>query len=203
MNSITSTLIKVGLFLLIIFLAYRLYSIIQDPINFEKLKERRYDATKAKLEQIRDVQKAYRTEYRSFAPDLNAVIAFVDTGKSAIVSRKDSTFMYYNETYQQDMEKDTIIVRILGYESVKEKLFGADFDSESLRYIPFTDKKYEFEVEAGKLSVNDIVIPVFEARAPNTAIFHDVLKKYDQYIDEDYALQVGDMNEATLSGNWK
>lgn len=203
MNSTTSTLIKIGLFILIIFLAYRLYSIIQDPINFEKLKERRYDATKAKLEQIRDVQKAYRTEYRTFAPDLNAVIAFVDTGKAAIISRKDSTFMYYNETYQQDMEKDTIIVRVLGYESVKEKLFGADFDPESLRYIPFTDKKHEFEVEAGKLSVNDIVIPVFEARAPNTAIFHDVLSKYKQYIDESYALQVGNLNEATLSGNWK
>lgn len=203
MNSTTSTLIKIGLFLLILFLGYRLYSIIQDPINFEKLKERRYDATKAKLEQIRDVQKAYRTEYRSFAADLNAVIAFVDTGKAAIVSRKDSSFLYYNETYQQEMTKDTIITRILGYESVKEKLFGPDFDPESLRYIPFTEKKYEFEVQAGKLDVNDIVVPVFEARAPNTAIFFDVLDKYSQYIDEDYALQVGNMNEPTLSGNWK
>lgn len=202
MNSTTSTIIKAVLFLIIIFLGYRLYSIILDPINYEKLEERRYDAVKEKLEQIRDVQKAYRTEYRAFAPDLNAVIAFVDTGRSAIIERKDSSFMYYNEVYQTDMEKDTIITTILGYESVKDKLFGANFDPESLRYIPFSDNS-EFELEAGKLDVNDVIVPVFEARASNKAIFHDVLKKYKQYIDEDYALQVGDLNEPTLSGNWR
>lgn len=202
MNSTTSTIIKAVLFLIIIFLGYRLYSIILDPINYEKLEERRYDAVKEKLEQIRDVQKAYRTEYRAFAPDLNAVIAFVDTGRSAIIERKDSSFMYYNEVYQTDMEKDTIITTILGYESVKDKLFGADFDPESLRYIPFSDNS-EFELEAGKLDVNDVIVPVFEARASNKAIFHDVLKKYKQYIDEEYALQVGDLNEPTLSGNWR
>ena len=156
----------------------------------------------SKLEQIRDIQKAYRTEYGDFATDLNAVIAFVDTGKIAQIERKDSTFMYYNETYQQDMEKDTIIKTILGYEPVKLKLFNADFDPETLRYIPFSNNK-EFELKAGKLEVNDVVVPVFEAKAPNTAIFHDVLNKYGQYIDEDYALQVGDMNEPTLSGNWR
>jgi len=202
MNSTTSTIIKAVLFVIIIFLGYRLYSIILDPINFEKLEKRRYDAVKAKLEQIRDVQKAYRTEYRAFAEDLDAVIAFVDTGRLAKIERKDSSFMYYNEVYQTDMEKDTIITTILGYESVKNKLFGKDFDPESLRYIPYSDKS-EFELEAGKLNVNDVVVPVFECRAPNTSIFHDVLKKYDQYIDEDYALQVGDMNEPTLSGNWR
>ena len=202
MNSTTSTIIKAVLFLIIIFLGYRLYSIILDPINYEKLEERRYDAVKEKLEQIRDVQKAYRTEYRAFAPDLNAVIAFVDTGRSAIIERKDSSFMYYNEVYQTDMEKDTIITTILGYESVKDKLFGADFDPESLRYIPFSDNS-EFELEAGKLDVSDVIVPVFEARASNKAIFHDVLNKYKQYIEEDYALQVGDLNEPTLSGNWR
>ncbi|QNR23418.1 hypothetical protein [Croceimicrobium hydrocarbonivorans] len=202
MNSTTSTLIKIGLFLLIVFLGYRLYSIILDPINYEKLKERRYTAVKSKLEQIRDIQKAYRTEYSEFAADLNAVIAFVDTGKIARVERKDSTFMYYNETYQQEMEKDTIVKKILGYESVKLKLFNADFDPESLRYIPFSNNK-EFDLKAGKLEVNDVVVPVFEAKASNTAIFHDVLNKYGQYIDEEYALQVGDMNEPTLSGNWR
>lgn len=202
MNSTTSTIIKAVLFVIIIFLGYRLYSIILDPINYEKLEKRRYDAVKAKLEQIRDVQKAYRTEYRAFAEDLDAVIAFVDTGRLAKIERKDSSFMYYNEVYQTEMEKDTIITTVLGYESVKLKLFGKDFDPESLRYIPYSDKS-EFELEAGKLNVNDVVVPVFECRAPNTAIFHDVLKKYDQYIDEDYALQVGDMNEPTLSGNWR
>lgn len=202
MNRKTSLLIKLGLFLVIIFLGYRLYAIIQDPIDFEKLKEKRYKVVKMRLEQIRDVQKAHRSEYLEFAADLDALIAWVDTGETAIIERKDSSFMYYDKVYQQEMEKDTIITKILGYETVREKLFSADFDPEVLRYIPFSDKE-EFFLDAGKLEVNEVVVPVFEAKAPNTAIFHDVLTRYDQYIDKDYALQVGDMNEPTLSGNWK
>lgn len=202
MNRKTSLLLKIGLFIVIAFLGYRLYAIIQDPIDFERLKEKRYDVVKMRLEQIRDVQKAHRTEYLSFAPNIEALIAFVDTGKTAIIERKDSSFMYYDKVYQQEMNKDTIITKILGYEGVKDKLFGADFNPESLRYIPFSAKT-PFEVEAGKIEVNDVVVPVFAAKAPNKAIFHDVMDRYSQYMDEDYALQVGDMNEPTLSGNWK
>jgi hypothetical protein len=157
---------------------------------------------KDRLEKIRDAQKAFRTEYLVFAEDLESLIAFVDTGKSAIIERKDSSFMYYDLIYLQEMEKDTIIVTVLGYEPVKAKLFGADFDPNSLRIIPFSDN-IPFIVSAGKIKISEVIIPVFEAKAPDTSVFHDVLSKYDQYIDNDYALQVGDLKEATLSGNWK
>ncbi len=202
MNSKFSLIAKIVLGVLIVFLGYKLYTIIQEPIDFENLKEKRYTVVKDRLEKIRDAQKAYRTEYQVFAEDLESLIAFIDTGKSAIIERKDSSFMYYDKTYLQDMEKDTIITTILGYEPVKAKLFGEDFNPNTLRLIPFSDNK-PFEVSAGKISINDVTVPVFEAKAPNTAIFHDVLSKYDQYIDNDYALQVGDLKEATLSGNWK
>jgi len=202
MNSKVSLIIKVVLFALIIFLGYKLQQIIQEPIDFERLKEKRYEVVKDRLEKIRDAQKEHRSEYQAFAPSIEALIAFVDTGRVAIIERKDSSFMYYDQVYQQEMEKDTIVTKILGYQSVKEKVFGADFDAESLHYIPFSDNS-PFQVKAGKLEVNDVVLPVFEAKAPNTEIFHDVLNKYDQYIDSDYALQVGDMNEPKLSGNWR
>ncbi len=202
MNSTVSTILKIVLLLAIVLLGYILYEIIQEPIRFEALKEKRYTQIKNRLDQIRDVQKTYRAEYSEFAPDFNTLIAFVDTGKESIIERKDSTFMYYNETYQKDMEKDTTIVRVIGFRSVKESLFGKNFDSQNLRYIPLTDNK-EIEMEAGKIKVNDLVVPVFEARAPNDKIFYDVLDEYDQYIDEDYALKVGSMTEPTLNGNWR
>ena len=202
MNSKFSLIAKIVLGVLIVFLGYKLYTIIQEPIDFENLKEKRYTVVKDRLEKIRDAQKAYRTEYLVFAEDLESLIAFVDTGKSAIIERKDSSFMYYNTTYLQEMEKDTIITTILGYEPVKEKLFGADFNVNTLRIIPFSNN-VPFMVAAGKIRINEVTVPVFEAKAPDTAVFHDVLSKYDQYIDNDYALQVGDLNQATLSGNWK
>lgn len=202
MNSTVSLVIKIVLGLGVIILSYTLYEIIQEPIRFEKIKATRYEKIKVRLEQIRDAQKAYRAEYSQFAEDFNTLIAFVDTGKQTIIERKDSSFMYYDEVFQQEMEKDTIVTKILGYQSVKDNLFGQDFEEQNLQYVPFTENK-KFELNAGKLQVNDVVVPVFAASAENTLIFEDILKKYDQFIDKDGSLQVGSMIQPTLSGNWK
>lgn len=202
MNSRVSTIVQIVLVLAVIFLGYRLYEIIQEPIRFEKIKTKRYNQIKLRLEQIRDIQKAYRAEYHEFAGDFNTLIAFVDTGKQTIIERKDSTFSYYDEVYLKDRDKDTIITRVIGYRNIKETLFSQDFDPSVLRYIPLTDKR-EFSLEADKLTVNEIIVPVFEARASNKDIFADIWKKYDQFIDKDYALKVGSLTEPTLSGNWK
>lgn len=203
MNSLLATSLKVILGVAAIFLAYNLYSIIQDPIDFQKMKKKRYAKVKTRLEQIRDAQKAYRAEYNQFVKDIDKLAAFVDTGKQTIIERKDSSFMYYDEVYQQEMRKDTIITRVLGYQDVKKELFGEDFNSESLIYIPYTDRKHKFMMDAGKLNVNDVVVPVFEAKAPDTLIFEDEYEKYSRYIDEEHTLAVGSMSKPTLSGNWK
>jgi hypothetical protein len=202
MNSRVSTIVQIVLLLAVIFLAYRLYEIIQEPIRFEKIKTKRYDKIKERLEDIRDVQKAYRAEYNEFAGDFNTLIAFVDTGKQTIIERKDSTFTYFDKVYLKDREKDTIITRVIGYRDIKESLFEKNFDPEVLRYIPLTDNK-KFSLEADKLTVNDIIVPVFEARATNKDIFADIWEKYEDFIDKDYALKVGSLTEPTLSGNWK
>ncbi|HBF19662.1 MAG: hypothetical protein CMI36_05750 [Owenweeksia sp.] len=202
MDSKVSLILKIVLAVVIIYLGYLLYSIIQEPIQFEKLKTKRYTLVQNRLEQIRDAQKAYRAEYSKFADDFNGLIAFVDTGKQSIIERKDSSFTYYNKTYQQEMVKDTIVTKLLGYQPVKKNLFGEDFDASQLRYIPTTEGK-EFEMSATKIKVNDVIVPVFEAKATNEQIFGDVWKKYDQFIDKEYALTVGSLTEPTLSGNWK
>lgn len=203
MSSIVATIVKVVLLIAILFLGYTLFEIIQEPIRFENIKEKRYDLTKLRLEQIRDAQKAYRAEYGEFANDFNTLISFVDTGRQSIIERKDSTFTYYDEIYQQERNKDTIVTRVIGYRNIKKSLFGEDFKSAKLQYIPYTEPREKFEMAAEKININDIVVPVFEAKAHNKRIFNDVWKDYDQYIDQDYALTVGSLTEPKLSGNWR
>ncbi len=203
MNKKVSLVINLVLLVAIIILGYNLYEIIQEPVRFQKIKEQRYTKVKERLEQIRDVQKTYRAEYNSFAKDFNTLIAFVDTGKQSIIVRKDSSFMYYDEVFQQERSKDTTIVRVLGYKNVKESLFGNDFDADKLQYIPMTDNKFKFEMDAGKIEVGNVKVPVFEARAANVDVFADIMGKYSDFIDKDYGLKVGSMTEPTLSGNWK
>ena len=203
MDSKVSAIIKIVLFLVVAYLGYLLYSIIQEPIQFEELKTKRYNKVKERLEQIRDAQKAHRAEYGGFAETMDQLVAFIDTGKQSIIERKDSSFMRYNKVYQQDMNVDTTIIKVLGYKAVGESLFGDKFDPNSLRYIPFTNNKESIEMSASKINVNDIIVPVFEASAADTKIFKDVLDKYDQFIEKDHALTVGSLTEPTLSGNWK
>lgn len=202
MNSLLATALKVILGIAIVALGYNLYSIIQKPIDYRKMEKKRYAKVKTRLEQIREVQKAYRTEYNAFVKDIDQLVAFADTGRKTIIERKDSSFMYHNKTYMKDMKKDTIIERIIGYENVKESLFGSDFNPASLRYIPYSNKE-KFIMDAGKIKVNDVVVPVFEAQAPDTLIFADQLETYKNFIDENHYLAVGSMDKATLNGNWR
>ena len=201
MNSTVSVILKVALSLLIVFLAYKLYAIIQEPIRYQEIKTKRYNQVKLRLEQIRDAQKIHREVFDGFTADLDRLIAFVDTGRKPIVLRKDSSFTYYDETYRKDMTKDTIVKRIIGYEKV-QKSFPTSFQPEDLRYIPFSNQQ-EFKMDAGKVTINDVTVPVFEAAAPDTLIFHDMIDDYDRYIEKDHVLKVGSLTEPTLSGNWK
>ena len=133
MKKSTQTLLTVGLALVAIVLGYWLFSIINKPIEFEKIKSKRYAKVEMRLEEIRDAQQAYRQKYGKYSDDFDQLIGFVDTGMIDIVVRKDSSFMAYNKTFQQDMNRDTVIIRVIGRESVKSSVFNSEFDASKLR----------------------------------------------------------------------
>jgi len=198
-NALTAVLAVVS-----IALAYWLFRIINHPIAYERIKGFRYQMVQQRLEQIRDAQLAYKQELGSFAGDFNTLIAFVDTGKINIVERKDSSFQYYNTTFQQEMIKDTVVVRVLGNKPVKTSVFTEDFKTESLRYIPFPEgSQKEFAMAASTIERNDLKLPVFEVSAANTDIFADVADRYKDLIKPDYKLVLGSLTEPSTSGNWK
>ncbi len=202
--------IRVVLGIAALVLSYKVYRIIAEPVEFASLKEFRYDATKLRLEQIREAELAYKEKFGEYQGDLNLLIDFVANGQVPIVLRKDSSFTYYDRVYQQDMNKDTVILRKIGDAPVIQKLqqkpdlFGADFKAEDLRFIPFS-AQVPFELAADKVDRNGVSVPVFEAKAPNEAIFHDVMDTYKSLIKDLPIpfLAIGSLAEPTLSGNWK
>ncbi|NDA27446.1 MAG: hypothetical protein EBZ25_01265 [Flavobacteriia bacterium] len=140
------------------------------------------------------------------------MIPFLEYAQVNIIERKDSSFMAYNKVYQTDMLKDTIIYRIIGQTSAKEKLvrknpelFEENFDATVLRYIPFTTDTAEFSMATGFVDRNGVRVQVFEIAAPNTRFFADIYEDYKSYIKNLRidALIVGSLTEPTLSGNWK
>lgn len=203
MNS-RKTIISLVLAVVIIGLAWWLVRIIMAPIEFKEIQERRYAVVINRLEQIRDAQQAYKQELGNYADSFDKLLAFVDTGRVRILERKDSTFKYYDKTYQQDMDKDTVIIKVLGFKPVKEFVFNdATFDAEKLRFVPFTEQKHEITLGAGVIERNNIKLPVFEASAPDKFVFEDKMEAYGAFVKKDYALTIGSLTEPTLSGNWK
>lgn len=57
------TVIQISLFIVAIVLGYFIYAGIQKPIEFEKARNERYEATIQKLKDIRRAQLAYRDVY--------------------------------------------------------------------------------------------------------------------------------------------
>ncbi|MFN4300261.1 MAG: hypothetical protein ACK4EX_11120 [Thermaurantimonas sp.] len=186
-----------------VFFAYMIYASIRKPIEFNEIRKKRYEKIIDRLNLLRDLQIEYRKVNGSYANDFDALIAFADTGKIAIEERKDSSFMRYDKTYQTDIVVDTVVIRILGYRSVREALLDGKGiqDINEIRYIPFTDKK-EFKIAASSVERNGIVLPTFEISAADTVIFEDLKGEYGQFISREKALILGSLTEPIVSGNW-
>mgnify|MGYP000212228448 CR=1 FL=1 len=202
MNRKVILAINVVLSIVAVFLVFKIYRLVMEPIEFEKMRDKRFEVVKESLINLREAQLAYRAEYGQFCGDADLLIAFVDTGSVTIVERKDTSFMAYNTTYQKDMMKDSVIVRIIGTETVKKNKFGSDFDINSITYIPFSDN-VKFEVGAGVIERNTVKVPVFEVSAEDASVLFGIEKRFIPYVDKNHSLVVGSLTEPTISGNWQ
>jgi hypothetical protein len=141
------------------------------PIEFASIKEKRYEKITNRLEQLREAQLIFKSEYNQYSNNFDDLITFLDNAQVSIIERKDSSFMKYDKIYQTDMLKDTIIYRIIGQTSAKDKLissnrelFDADFDVSDLRFIPFARDSTEFKIATGHVDRNGVRVQVLKLK---------------------------------------
>ncbi|MGD9977537.1 MAG: hypothetical protein AB7S54_06345 [Bacteroidales bacterium] len=193
-----------GLLVIIIaILAYLVYDSIMDPIRFKKEKDKRYEATIQRLEDIRTAELAYRSRFNKFTGSFDTLITFLKEGQFKVVkqigSEDDSIALAQGKIF-----RDTILV------NVRDSLFK-NYPIDSLRFIPYSGG-VQFELAAGDLETGSkIKVRVFECKAHNDVILNgldhqeiininDLQKKLDKFP----GLQVGSMTEATNNaGNWE
>ncbi|MAB85628.1 MAG: hypothetical protein CL856_07195 [Cryomorphaceae bacterium] len=204
--------LRIALGIITLILSYRIYRIIMQPIEFASIKEKRYEEITNRLEQLREAQLIFKSEYNQYANNFDDLVSFLQNAQVSIIERKDSSFMRYDKIYQTDMLKDTIIYRIIGQTSARDKLissnpelFKGNFSVSDLRYIPFAKDSTEFSIATGHVDRNGVRVQVFEIKAPNTDFFHDIYDDYESLILglRINALAIGSLTEPTLSGNWK
>ena len=204
------TVLKIVLWLLSIFFAYMIYKSINDPIEFEKVKEERYAEVIDRLKDIRDAQEAYRTVTGKFAKDFESLIKFVDTADFTITQKRDSSYMEFNTTYQIDMLKEVVIIDTLGFQSVKDSIFRDSDRYKEMMNIPFAPNSEKFTMKSDILDNNGYKAPVFEAKVAKDIVLHDqpkdLIAREKELISVDGVngpeIIVGSLSDVSTNGNW-
>ncbi len=192
--------IRIGLWVLVVGLSYALYTAIMNPIRFNKERKNRSADVIERLKDVRKAQIAFREVNRYYASNFDELIPLIDTGEFTIVQRRDEELKYYNKIYREYQLKDTTYIDTLGFASIKDSIFGANYDLENLRLIPHAEGT-ELELRAGKIKSGKLTVQVFEAKAPK----QEYLKGLDKDLVKNAAkvLMVGSMTSAKIKGNWE
>lgn len=206
-------IIQVILALVIAALVYVVYQQISTPIRFENEQKAREELVIKRLKDIRTAQRQFKSKYQRFTADFDTLINFVLNeqieGERKIYDEDDSIGMAkLKKMRKKNVEKFSY--------SVKDSMFK-DLTIEqvaNLRYIPCTDNKTEFILNAGKLMTESkVVIPVVECKAPYIAFLDTVayrqeiinlvdncINNLDKYPGIKFGSMEGGNNEA---GNWE
>jgi hypothetical protein len=204
--------LNIALWLLIGFLGYQTYMSIYEPIQFNKLKKKRYALVIESLKDIQFSQLAHRQVTGKFAKNFDNLVKFVDTAEFTITQRRDSSIIdeALTKLYQVDTYKDILIIDTLGFVPVKDSLFKSSDRYKQMMNIPVGKEGAKFDMKAGFIEQNNINIPVFEVVAPKDVILYDqnkdLLNQEKQVVSVDGvngdALKVGSMDEVKTTGNW-
>ena len=195
--------------LLSIVFAYLIYQSVTGPIRFAEVKKERFSKVISGLKDIRSSQEAYKTVNGKYAKDFKTLISFVDTGKYIITSKKDSSYVKFNDRLGIDMPYDTVVVKILDSVLVKDSLFRNDNRYKNMMNVPGADG-VKVEMEAAMINKGGYNVSVFEAKVPKSAVLGDQPKDLQARENEHNSVEevngthitVGSLTQVSTSGNW-
>ena len=208
-------LVQVALAIVILGLIYVIYQQIATPIRFEKETNQRKALVIDRIKDIRTAERAFKTKYQHFTGDFDSLINFVLNEEleleRKIVDEDDSVGLaQLKKAGKKNVETFTIAVidtifapKTLTPDQVKE-----------LRYVPFTERKVQYILQAGQLTTGSgVVVPVVECRIPYKAFLDTVEYRQEiiNLIDDDTnnfnrypGVKFGSMEAANNeAGNWE
>jgi len=208
------TVLQILLAIVALILAFYIFKSIQHPIEFEKAKKVRYDATIEKLKNIRTAELAFKAENGRFTGSWDTLINFLENQTVASVRKVGEltdSMMEAGLSEKKAIKLGLIISDTLRV-NAKEAIFGKDFDAKDLKIIPVPGEPKEFTLGATVIMTGSgIGVPVFEARAHNNTILNGLDKQLiinlndQRRTNEKYpGLKVGSLTETiNNAGNWE
>lgn len=198
------------LWLLIVFFSYKIYTSINSPINFNKVKTERYKKVINRLKEIRTAQIAYKDVNGIYSDNFDSLVSFIENGIFTLVEKRDSSFLEYNRTYRIDMLKEVIVIDTLGTVSVKDSLFKDNDNYKLMSQIPIEGIDEKFTINSQIINKNNYKVPVFEVKVSKNIILHDqddfLVSQENETISVDGVngseIILGSLSDVSVNGNW-
>lgn len=205
---------QIILAVVIVALVYVIYDQIATPLRFEKELKARRDRVIDRIKDVRTAQRAFKSKYQHFTGTFDSLENFILTDtlelERKIVDEDDSVGMaMLKRSGKKNVEKFKVAV----IDTVFSPKRLTREDVMNLRYIPGTDKKAQFIMEAGYTTASNVVVPIVECRAPYK-LFLDTIEYRQEIInqiDDDVnnfnrypGVKFGSMTAANNeAGNWE
>ena len=200
--------------LAIIGLVYVVANLIYTPLSFDQQLEERNAEVIVKLKDIRAAQRAYKSKYQQFTGDFDSLINFILndslTMERKLVDEDDSVAM---AQLKKQGKKNIETYNIAVVDTIFNPRKLTKEDIQNLRYIPHTDNKVEFIMEAAHVNAGNVQVPVVECRAPYKLyldtveyrqnvinLIDDRVNNFNAYAGLKFGSMEGSNNEA---GNWE
>jgi len=201
--------IQVVLLIAILFLTYKIYESIMEPVRFKATVSSREDVIKKRLGEIKTLQIEYKKLNEKYTSSFDTLIDFYNNAIMPVVLKHGTVPDTLTELQALEMG---IITRDTSYVAIKDTLFNEveGFDINRIQYVPFTGSKKKFVMQAGTVKRANFDIPVFEVRCQMKDYLADI-KQQELLINEINIMKdeekfpgliLGSMEEPSTDGNW-
>lgn len=210
-------LIQLVLWIIIIFLGYKLFNSVYEPSKFNEEKQKRYAKVIDVLKDVRTAELAYLEIEGKFTGSFDSLTQFIDTAQFAITQRRDTSYadVERNRAFGLDPQTggyyiEDVIIDTLSFVPVKDSLFKNSEQYKNLRQVTIKGNEVNISLEAGFILRNDNQIAVFEAKASKDEILkglnRDLIIQEKQTVSVDGVngshIIVGSMTDVNTNGNW-
>jgi hypothetical protein len=202
-------LIQVVLLVVVVFLGYKVYDSIMEPVRYKKATTDREKIIIEKLNQIKELEIQYKKLNGKYAGSFDTLVDFYMNDEMPLVFK--SGVVPDTLTEDQALEMG-IITRDTTLIAIKDTLLKdvENFDIKKLVLVPFTHGKVKFEIERSTVKRANFDVPVFEVRCYKkdylAGIKEQDLLQNDLLImkedDKFPGLKLGSLTEPSTDGNW-
>jgi hypothetical protein len=198
---------SVLLLVLAIFLGFKIYNGIMEPIQFNKDKVEKFAKVVKSLKIIRDAEVKFYEVHGVYTKDKEGLIKFIDTAQLALTETK-TIVEKVNAGGGVINDVERRIIDTIGFEPVLK--YFSDRAYKTMFKVPGVEGT-EFEVEVGEVEkVQGLIVPTFRARTLKKDILkgmnESLVKQEIEVIENDQIkgeyVSVGSLDEVTTGGNW-